>query len=1380
MRNRILLFLSFFLAFVCHVNARNYYVSAAGNNLNDGLTPATAWQTITKVNAYFASMAAGDSILFRRGDTFLGAITVNKSGTSVKPIVISAYGTGAKPVISGFVTASSWTAVGNGVYQALYSGAKSTLNMVTLNNAPQALGRYPNADAANGGYLSYESFSGAASITDNELTSTTNWTGAEVVIRKKLWVLDRCKITAHSGTTISYTNTNRSTYDGTAGFGYFFQNDARTLDKLGEWYFNNSTKNLQMYFGTAVPSSYTVKASVIDTLLTLNAKSYIDINNIAFEGANVNAVYSTSSNNISIKNCDFSNAGTGAIYFQTGSNLLIENCTTVNVLSNAIWVNNLKGTNITIRNCVVKKTGIVPGMGLSEGNSYKGIVATVQSGLLVEYNNVDTTGYVGIEFQGSNVTVKNNVVNYFDFVKDDAGGIYSYASGTDANPGTAYTNRVIRDNIVMNGIGASNGRSTSTLYATGIYLDGRTMNVDVLNNTVFNHPRGGIHSNNPISVNIKGNTSFNNQNAVSIFRWAWGGVSGLSIKNNTFYPKSITQRVFAYTNSGLNEPVTTTVQEALNSLGNIDSNYYNMANPIGFNSDIYPTTGAALLPTSPLSLEAWQMFTGHDNNSKKPARLPVSYKLNGLIGTNKVTNGTFSANISGFAIYGTNVTGSWDNTSKINGGALKISFSNPVGNKYNLIYSAVGAISATKNYVFRFSTYGTSQQGIVRAYLRKTVSPYTNLIATQVKTFGIGRKDHEFLFAAPPTDAGASFVIEIEQNSGTTYIDNIEFYEANATVYDAEAQLRFEYNDTKVAKTIPLNGIYTAVNGTVYSNTTLTLQPYTSIILVRDTGSRAPLNVTATYTAVKCFGDNSTITVAATGGTAPYTGTGTFVYKAGNYIFLVTDASGDTASVSITITQPSAALRASASAEVILVMGGTTTVSVTAVGGTAPYSGTGMFTVTAGTYNYTVTDANGCIATVSITVTDANGPLVAVSSKSLADLNCYGDSSSVAISAVGGKAPYRGTGTYRVGAGKGSMKIAFPSSVSGAYTLIYFTVGAISSSKNYTLRFTTLGTTAAGKLRASIRMTTTPFTTLTTRQNAVFGNSRKDHEFRFIAPPSQTAASFLIEIDQSSGTTYLDNIAFFESDSAGALRGNNLYSGQFEKNITGIFTYSSNNNYSTAWDSTGKIAATHYFTITDSVNTSAVAVVNTAQPSAPLKVTASSTAIGATGGFATVTVTATGGTAPYTGTGSFSVTAGTYIYRVTDAKGCTTSVTITVSSVISSVSSRTANPGSENTSSTQNARINANASIAAIDNRLLQLSAYPNPTNTSFNLLAEGGTGEKLTVVVYSFDGKIAYQTSGSSNTRYNIGNNFMPGVYIVKVTQGATTKIIKLVKAGN
>jgi len=81
--------------------ATNYHVKNGGNDAANGLSDATAWATITKVNSFFSSLSAGDSILFKRGDTFYGNIIVNKSGNSTNKIVLSAYGSGSLPLFLG-------------------------------------------------------------------------------------------------------------------------------------------------------------------------------------------------------------------------------------------------------------------------------------------------------------------------------------------------------------------------------------------------------------------------------------------------------------------------------------------------------------------------------------------------------------------------------------------------------------------------------------------------------------------------------------------------------------------------------------------------------------------------------------------------------------------------------------------------------------------------------------------------------------------------------------------------------------------------------------------------------------------------------------------------------------------------------------------------------------------------------------------------------------------------------------------------------------------------------------------------------------------------------------------------------------------------------
>ncbi len=80
------------------VTASVYYVSADGDDANDGLSEAKAFQTIDKLNSM--TFVPGDQILFKKGDTFVGCFKPNGSGEKGAPIKIGSYGTGnQRPVL---------------------------------------------------------------------------------------------------------------------------------------------------------------------------------------------------------------------------------------------------------------------------------------------------------------------------------------------------------------------------------------------------------------------------------------------------------------------------------------------------------------------------------------------------------------------------------------------------------------------------------------------------------------------------------------------------------------------------------------------------------------------------------------------------------------------------------------------------------------------------------------------------------------------------------------------------------------------------------------------------------------------------------------------------------------------------------------------------------------------------------------------------------------------------------------------------------------------------------------------------------------------------------------------------------------------------------
>lgn len=78
----------------------SYYVDATGgNDGNNGLSPSTAWKTLTKVNG--VTFTEGNRLLFKAGEMWTGRLYPKGSGTSGNPIIIDQYGSGNKPLIDG-------------------------------------------------------------------------------------------------------------------------------------------------------------------------------------------------------------------------------------------------------------------------------------------------------------------------------------------------------------------------------------------------------------------------------------------------------------------------------------------------------------------------------------------------------------------------------------------------------------------------------------------------------------------------------------------------------------------------------------------------------------------------------------------------------------------------------------------------------------------------------------------------------------------------------------------------------------------------------------------------------------------------------------------------------------------------------------------------------------------------------------------------------------------------------------------------------------------------------------------------------------------------------------------------------------------------------
>jgi hypothetical protein len=128
-----------------------YYISSStGNDSNNGTSINTPWKTLNRasINSRYISWVAGDAILFKRGDVFVGCISLNLNGSAENPIIVGAYGVGAKPILFGNYVRSNWMKVPG--YDSIY---KCFVGRVpTMNGFDYYNGKW-NEHSSNGGWI---------------------------------------------------------------------------------------------------------------------------------------------------------------------------------------------------------------------------------------------------------------------------------------------------------------------------------------------------------------------------------------------------------------------------------------------------------------------------------------------------------------------------------------------------------------------------------------------------------------------------------------------------------------------------------------------------------------------------------------------------------------------------------------------------------------------------------------------------------------------------------------------------------------------------------------------------------------------------------------------------------------------------------------------------------------------------------------------------------------------------------------------------------------------------------------------------------------------------------------------------------------------------
>ncbi len=271
----------------------------------------------------------------------------------------------------------------------------------------------------------------------------------------------------------------------------------------------------------------------------------------------------------------------------------------------------------------------------------------------------------------------------------------------------------------------------------------------------------------------------------------------------------------------------------------------------------------------------------------------------------------------------------------------------------------------------------------------------------------------------------------------------------------------FTYSWSPGGWTTPTVSNLCAGTYTVTITDQLSCSPPTTMAIT--VGATVPtITLTPTQTNVACFNAcNATTSVAVVGGTPPYsynwlpsggTGPSATGLCPGVYTCDVSDNGGCTATLTFTVTEPSQ-LTASDTSTPAACGNNNGTATVTPAGGVGPYGctwapsggpGLNATGLGAGTYTYTVTDANGCTLTQTVNVPSTGGLSTNIAGT---DALCFGGATgSVTVTPVGGNPGYTFAWTPNVSAtGTASNLIA------GTYSCIVTDASGCTSMSSYTV-----------------------------------------------------------------------------------------------------------------------------------------------------------------------------------------------------------------------------------------------------------------------------------------------------------------------------------------
>ena len=578
------------------IHSTTFYVSDSGNNQLDGLTPGTAFKTLSHAAT---KLAARDTLLLNRGDVFRDSM---KLSIIADPVIMS-YGNTAlgKPVISASVAISSWNVHSGQVWVA---SCDKKIEKLFADGVMMPLARYPdtgwfridtlieNSDGTN-------SIIHIAALTSHPNNSTGYWNNAQIRWRRWSWWFETRRITSYDAVGIltlegkSIIHINQPS----RGWGFYIDNKLEELDAPGEWFYDNSAQKVYFYPpGGTDPNNMLIEGAYLSRGIEFAGGT---VNNIWFKHQ---TLYGLSMSRTSfVSNCRFdgigSDSGGAALRasWDIADSRIHDNRFENNLNTGISWYENSGrlGMSILERDTLIN-TGTFPGYGGSGTWHAVGILVHLSKNVRVQYNYLDKTGYAGILLGSDSNFVQYNIIKNAMWTLNDGAGVY-----TNCNKS------FIRNNIIRDTRGDLESSGPWYPLGHGIWLEflGDFRESIVENNTIVGSGCYGIYLPNNFSCTIKNNTLFNN--AVTQLRL--DGEEGNTAPQNNQFTDNICYSTSKEQKSLLFRPDY--------NYGTMQNNYF--CNPYTDSVVAGYGTGNNQWTIYDYTLAQWQsMFTWADNSPK--------------------------------------------------------------------------------------------------------------------------------------------------------------------------------------------------------------------------------------------------------------------------------------------------------------------------------------------------------------------------------------------------------------------------------------------------------------------------------------------------------------------------------------------------------------------------------------------------------------------------------------------------------------------------------------------------------------------------------------------------------------------------------------------